>query len=36
MKVVSLEIPEVKLIEPNIYKDDRGYFFESFNDEEFK
>ena len=36
MKVVSLEIPEVKLIEPIIYKDERGYFFESFNDEEFR
>lgn len=36
MKVASLEIPEVKLIEPNVYKDERGYFFESFNDKEFR
>lgn len=36
MKVTSLEIPEVKLIEPAIFKDDRGYFFESFNDKQFR
>lgn len=36
MKVASLEIPEVKLIEPDIHADERGYFFESFNDEEFR
>jgi len=36
MKVASLEIPEVKLIEPTVFTDDRGYFFESFNDKEFR
>lgn len=36
MKVTSLEIPEVKLITPTIYEDERGYFFESFNDKEFR
>ena len=36
MKVTPLEIPEIKLIEPTIYEDERGYFFESFNDKQFR
>ena len=36
MKVTALDIPEVKVIEPDIFKDDRGYFFESFNDRKFR
>lgn len=36
MFVASLSIPEVKLIEPRVFKDDRGYFFESFNDKIFR
>ena len=31
MKVTSLAIPEVKVIEPQVFEDDRGLFFESFN-----
>ena len=31
MKVTALSIPDVLLIEPKIFKDKRGYFFESFN-----
>jgi dTDP-4-dehydrorhamnose 3,5-epimerase-like enzyme len=31
MKVTSLKIPEVKLIELDLFKDERGSFFESFN-----
>ena len=31
MKVESLKIPEVKLVSPDVYQDDRGYFMESFN-----
>ena len=31
MKVLSLQIPEVKIIEPEVYTDSRGWFFESFN-----
>lgn len=31
MKVIPLEIPEVLVIEPAVYGDDRGFFFESFN-----
>jgi len=30
------EIPEVKVIVPDVYKDERGYFFESFNEKSFK
>ena len=35
MKVIDTEIPEVKIIEPTVYKDNRGYFYESFNNKEF-
>ena len=35
MKLVSTEIPEVKLITPTIWPDDRGYFFESYNHSKF-
>ena len=35
IKIISTEIEDVKVIEPLIYKDDRGYFFESFNQKEF-
>jgi dTDP-4-dehydrorhamnose 3,5-epimerase len=30
-----MEILDIKLIKPNIFKDDRGYFFESFNSNKF-
>ncbi len=30
------EIPGIKIISPKIHKDNRGYFFESFNSEDFK
>lgn len=29
------EIPGIKIITPQIHKDDRGYFFESFNSKDF-
>lgn len=35
MKVSSLAIPEVLLIEPTVYGDERGFFFESFNQARF-
>ena len=35
MKVTRLEIPEVCLIEPKVFGDDRGFFFESFNQRQF-
>ena len=36
MKVTKLKIPEVLLIEPSIYQDNRGVFFESFNLKSFQ
>ena len=36
MKVIKKYEDGPILIEPDVYKDDRGYFFESFNEEEFK
>jgi len=36
MNIIKTDIPEVKIIEPSIFKDQRGYFFESFNDKLFK
>jgi dTDP-4-dehydrorhamnose 3,5-epimerase len=36
MKVTPLSIPDVLLIEPIVFVDDRGFFFESFNVNEFK
>jgi dTDP-4-dehydrorhamnose 3,5-epimerase len=36
MKVTPLAIPDVLLIEPQVFGDDRGFFFESFNQERFE
>jgi dTDP-4-dehydrorhamnose 3,5-epimerase len=36
MKVTPLKIPDVLLIEPLVFEDARGFFFESFNLNEFK
>jgi dTDP-4-dehydrorhamnose 3,5-epimerase len=36
MKVTPLSIPDVLLIEPNIFEDSRGFFFESFREDDFK
>ena len=35
MKVTSLAIPDVVLIEPTVFGDERGFFFESFNQAKF-
>ena len=35
MKVTPLKISDVKLIEPDIFQDQRGFFFESFNQKKF-
>ena len=35
MKVTPLKIPEVKLIEPEVFTDERGFFYESFNQKQF-
>lgn len=31
MKIISTDIPDVLIIEPKIFGDERGFFFESFN-----
>lgn len=36
MKATPLDIPDVLIIEPNIFEDERGFFFESFNLNEFR
>lgn len=36
MKVTPTAIPEVLLIDPQVYGDDRGFFFESFNARRFE
>ena len=36
MKVTALSIPDILLIEPKIFRDGRGFFFESFNQAEFE
>ena len=36
MKVTPLGIPDVLLIEPHIFEDSRGFFFESFREDVFK
>lgn len=35
MKFIRTAIPEVIIIEPKVFGDDRGFFFESFNEREF-
>ena len=36
MQVIKTEIEGVVIIEPRIFKDDRGYFYESFSQREFE
>lgn len=36
MKITSLAIPDVKLFEPKVFGDERGFFFESFNQKSFE
>ena len=35
MKVIHTDIDGVVIIEPDIFGDERGYFFESYNQERF-
>lgn len=35
MNIIQTSIPGVVIIEPRLFKDDRGYFFESFSEREF-
>lgn len=36
MKFEKLEIPEVLMITPKVFEDDRGYFFEAYRENKFK
>jgi len=36
MQIVQTAIPEVLIIEPQVYGDERGFFFESFNQQRFE
>src|SRR5664280_2789428 len=36
MKIAATAIPDVLLLEPTIYEDERGFFFESFNQKRFE
>lgn len=36
MKIIDTKIPEVKIIEPKVFGDERGFFFESFNQQQFE
>lgn len=36
MKIIDCEIKDVKLIQPNVFGDDRGCFYESFRQSEFE
>jgi len=35
MQFIETEIPGLIIIEPNVFRDNRGYFMESFKEEEF-
>ena len=36
MKILTTKIPEVLIIQPKIFNDERGYFFENWNEKIFK
>jgi dTDP-4-dehydrorhamnose 3,5-epimerase len=36
MRVIDTKIPDVKLLEPQVFGDERGFFMETFRDEWFK
>jgi len=36
MHIIHTEIPDVLIIEPKVFYDERGYFFESFNEKAFQ
>ena len=35
MKVIATAIKDVVIIEPQVFGDDRGYFFESYSQQQF-
>jgi len=36
MKIIRTEIPAVFMVEPQVFSDDRGFFFESFNQKKWE
>ncbi len=36
MKIIQTEIPDVLIIEPKVFGDDRGFFYESYNEKALK
>ena len=35
MNIIKTKIPDVIILEPSVYGDERGFFFESFNENQF-
>jgi len=35
MEIITTKIPDLLIIKPKVFSDDRGYFFESYNKEQF-
>ena len=36
MKVFDAKLKDVKIIEPDVFEDERGFFMESYSDEKYK
>ena len=36
MKIIKTRIPDLLIIEPSVFEDDRGYFFETYNEKNYK
>ena len=36
VKIIETSIPDVKIIEPKVFGDERGFFLETFRDDWFK
>ena len=36
MKLIETKIKDLYILEPRVFGDDRGYFFESFNSQTFQ
>ena len=36
MKAFDVKLMDVKIIEPNVFKDERGFFMESYSEEKYK
>ena len=36
MNIIPTKIPDVLILEPDVFGDSRGFFFESYNEKEFR